>query len=150
MFVSLPIAFGSMPGGVIFGTLFFILLCFAAITTGIGMLEPAVSFLEEKQGLKRPAITIILGAVCWAVGLASVFSFNIWSEFRPAGFIEKFADKTIFDMLDFSIAHIFVPLGGLLIALFTGWVMARSSRMSSTSAALQWTVPTSRLFAPRT
>lgn len=129
IFVTMPVAFGQMPAGALFGTLFFILLCFAAITTGIGMLEPAVSFLEEKQGLKRPGITIMLGAICWAAGLASVFSFNIWQDFRPAGFIEKFSDKTIFDMLDFSIAHIFVPLGGLLIALFTGWVMRRSSTL---------------------
>ncbi len=129
IFVTMPVAFGQMPAGTFFGTLFFILLCFAAITTGIGMLEPAVSWLEERQDLKRSSITIMLGAVCWAVGLASVFSFNIWQDVRPAGFIEKFSDKTIFDMLDFSIAHIFVPLGGLLIALFTGWVMTRSSTL---------------------
>ncbi len=129
IFVTMPVAFGQMPAGIIFGTLFFILLCFAAITTGIGMLEPAVSWLLEKQELKRSTITIMLGGICWLVGLASVFSFNIWSDFRPLGFIDKFADKNFFDMLDFSIAHLFIPLGGLLIALFTGWVMARSSTL---------------------
>jgi len=129
IFVTMPVAFGQMPAGIFFGTLFFILLCFAAITTGIGMLEPAVSWLEEHQGFKRSSVTVILGAVCWAVGLSSVFSFNIWAEFRPVWFIEKFSDKTIFHLLDFSIAHLFIPLGGLLIALFTGWVMARSSTL---------------------
>ena len=93
------------------------------------MLEPAVSWLEEREGANRKHITLGLGAICWIVGLASVFSFNIWQDFRPLGFIDKFADKNFFDMLDFLLAHIFIPFGGLLIALFTGWVMARSSSL---------------------
>ena len=129
IFVTMPVAFGQMPGGIIFGTLFFILLCFAAITTGIGMLEPAVSWLVEHRGLKRSSMAVITGTICWAVGLSSVFSFNIWADFRPFSFVPKFADKTIFDMLDFTVAILFIPVGGLLIAIFAGWAMSRTSTL---------------------
>lgn len=127
IFVTMPVAFGNMPAGIVFGTLFFILLCFAAITTGIGMLEPAISWLEERQGLKRAPMAILIGAACWAVGLSSVFSFSIWSDVHPFGFIPQFADDTVFDVLDFIVAVFFIPVGGLLIALFAGWAMSRHS-----------------------
>ena len=127
IFVTMPLAFGQMPGGIVFGTLFFILFCFAAITTGIGMLEPAVSWLEEHRGLKRSSMAVVTGTLCWACGLSSIFSFNIWSDFHPLSFIPKFADKTIFDLLDFTLANILIPIGGLLIALFAGWAMSRES-----------------------
>ena len=127
IFVTMPVAFGQMPAGILFGTLFFLLLCFAAITTGIGMLEPVVSWLEEHQGMKRSTMAIVTGVACWAVGLASVLSFNIWSEVYPLSFIPAFAEKTVFDLLDFIIANILIVIGGLLIAIFAGWAMSRAS-----------------------
>ncbi|MFQ5661505.1 MAG: sodium-dependent transporter [Gammaproteobacteria bacterium] len=127
VFVTMPVAFGQMPAGIVFGTLFFLLFCFAAITTGIGMLEPAVSWLEEHRGLKRSSMAVVTGTLCWALGLSSVFSFNIWSDFHPLSFIPKFADKTIFGLLDFILANILIPIGGLLIAIFAGWAMSRES-----------------------
>jgi NSS family neurotransmitter:Na+ symporter len=127
IFVTMPVAFGQMPAGVLFGTLFFILLAFAAITTGIGMLEPAISWLEERQGLERAPVTVAIGTGLWAIGLSSVFSFNIWSDVFPLGFVPQFADKTVFGLLDFIVATFFIPVGGLLIALFAGWAMSRRS-----------------------
>ncbi len=127
IFVTMPVAFGQMPLSSLFGTLFFVLLCFAAITTGIGMLEPAVSWLEENHGMKRPKLAIITGLICWALGLSSVLSFNVWSGVYPLSFIQRFAETTIFDLLDFSLANILIPIGGLLIAIFAGWFMSRAS-----------------------
>jgi neurotransmitter:Na+ symporter, NSS family len=127
IFVTMPVALGQMPLSLLFSTLFFVLLCFAAITTGIGMLEPAVSWLEEHRGLKRPQMAIVTGLLCWALGLSSVLSFNIWSDVYPLSFIEIFAEKTIFDLLDITLANVLIPLGGLLIALFAGWAMSRES-----------------------
>jgi neurotransmitter:Na+ symporter, NSS family len=127
IFVTMPVAFGQMPAGSLFGTLFFILLCFAAITTGIGMLEPTVSWLEEHRGMKRSRMAIITGGICWALGLSSVLSFNIWSDVYPLSFISAFAEKTVFDLLDFILANILIPLGGFLIAVFAGWAMSRAS-----------------------
>jgi neurotransmitter:Na+ symporter, NSS family len=127
IFVTMPVALGQMPASILIATLFFVLLCFAAITTGIGMLEPAVSWLEEHKGMKRPHMAVMTGILCWALGLSSVLSFNIWSDVFPLGFIESFAEKTIFDLLDMTLANFLIPLGGLLIAIFAGWAMSRSS-----------------------
>jgi NSS family neurotransmitter:Na+ symporter len=129
IFVTLPVAFGQMPGGAIVGVMFFVLLTFAALTSSIGMLEPAVSWLEERRGLKRPVMALLAGLLSWLVGLSIALSFNIWGDFRPLGVFEFFADKTIFGVMDFLVANILLPLNALLIAVFAGWVMSRKSTL---------------------
>ncbi len=127
IFQTLPLAFGQMPMGSLFGTLFFVLLIFAAWTSGISLLEPIVEWLEERKGMNRNASTLAAGLVCWALGIASILSLNLWSDFAPLGSIAMFEGKTIFDLLDFFTANILLPLGGLLVAVFAGWVMSREA-----------------------
>jgi len=122
IFQTLPIAFGSMPGGALFGTLFFILLVFAAWTSGISLIEPAVAWLVENKSISRIKASIWVGLSVWLLGLGTVFSFNIWSG---DGF--KLFGMTFFDILDYLTANIMLPLGGLLIALFAGRFMTRGS-----------------------
>jgi NSS family neurotransmitter:Na+ symporter len=121
IFVTLPIAFGNMTGGLVFGTLFFILLFFAALTSSIGSLEPVVAWVEEHRGIKRSSAAIITCSSAFAIGLGTVFSFNIWSGWHPLGFSERFADTGFFDLIDYITANLMMPLGGLLLALFVGW-----------------------------
>ncbi len=120
IFNTLPIAFGQMSGGLIFGTLFFLLLVFAAWTSSISLIEPAVAWLVEKKNMSRAKASVICGFITWLVGLGTVFSFNIWEQY-------KVFDKTLFDLLDFLTSNIMLPLGGLLIAIFVGWAMRDSS-----------------------
>lgn len=120
VFQTLPLAFGQMPGGMIFGTLFFILLIFAAWSSSIGLIEPAVARLVENHRMSRRAAAVLIGLVVWLLGLLTVFSFNKLSHVT-------FLAGTIFDNLDFLTSNIMLPLGGLLIALFAGWVMCKSS-----------------------
>ncbi len=127
VFISLPIAFGQMPGGIVFATLFFVLTFIAALTSSIAMLEPVVCWLEEHRGFSRPISTVVLAAGTWLVGLSVVLSFNVWSEVRPLGVFEYFADKTIFDLFDFLTANVMMPIGALLLAAFAGWAMQRDS-----------------------
>ncbi|HKX55627.1 MAG TPA: sodium-dependent transporter [Xanthomonadales bacterium] len=121
IFVTLPIAFGNMTGGLLFGTLFFILLFFAALTSAIGSLEPVVAWVEEHRSIKRPAAAMLVCGSAFILGMASVFSFNLWSEWHPLGFIDRFAESAVFDLLDYLTANIMMPLGGLLLAVFVGW-----------------------------
>jgi NSS family neurotransmitter:Na+ symporter len=121
IFQTLPLAFGHMPGGLVFGTLFFLLLTFAAWTSAISLIEPAVAYLVENRGLNRVYASTVIGISTWLLGIATVLSFNILGDFKPI------AGKTIFDMLDYLTANIMLPLGGLFIALFAGWAMSRSS-----------------------
>jgi len=125
IFVTLPIAFGNMPGGQLFGTLFFILLLFAAYTTALGMLEPIVAWLEEHYPGKRRQLAVISGFAIWVLGLGSVFSFSFASDFYPLAFMG--IDKTFFGLADFTVANVLLPVNALLIALFAGWVIRSAS-----------------------
>jgi NSS family neurotransmitter:Na+ symporter len=122
LFQTLPIAFGQMSAGVIFGTMFFVLVSFAAWTSAISLAEPIVAWMVEKYKMGRAVSALIIGICAWLLGLATVFSFNIWSEV-------KLFDKTIFDLLDFATTNVMLPLGGLLIALFASWTMSKTTMM---------------------
>ncbi len=116
MFVTVPLAFGQMSAGVLFGTLFFVLVSFAAITSAISLTEPALAYLVEEYNAKRSRVAISLGVICWLLGLGSVFSFNLWSDWFVVG------KMTVFDSVDYLSQNIMLPLGGLLIALFVGYI----------------------------
>ncbi len=120
IFETLPIAFGHMNYGTWFGGLFFVLLFFAALSSAIALAEPVVTWLVENYEIKRLNACIWVGVIIWALGLLTVFSFNIGSEWTVAG-------KTAFELLDYLTANIMLPLGGLLIAIFAGWVMRRAN-----------------------
>jgi NSS family neurotransmitter:Na+ symporter len=127
IFVTLPIAFGSMQAGYIIGLLFFILLFFAAYSSVLGMLEPIVSYLEEHRGFSRPKMAVSAGLLSFTIGISASLSYNVWSDLRPMAAVPYFADKNIFDLLDFSIANLLLPLNAMLIAVFSGWMMTRQS-----------------------
>jgi NSS family neurotransmitter:Na+ symporter len=129
IFQTLPIAFGHMPYGAFFGMLFFVLLVFAAWSSSISLIEPAVAWLVENRGMRRVNAAMVAGVVTWAFGLLTVFSFNMWSDFKPLSMIPIFRESTIFDLLDYLTANIMLPLGGLLIAVFAAWIMSRESTM---------------------
>ncbi len=140
IFQTLPIAFGAMPGGHLFGTLFFVLLVFAAWSSAISLIEPAVAWLVENRSMTRIRAAVWIGLTGWLLGLGSVFSFNIWS-----GDEYKLFGMTFFDLLDYLAANIMLPMGGLLIAIFSGWMMKQvSSRdefsLGESSYQLWWFV----------
>jgi NSS family neurotransmitter:Na+ symporter len=120
VFNTLPLAFGQMAGGVFFSTVFFVLLAFAAWTSAIGLMEPAVAWIVERFNKTRAQATVGVGLLIWLLGFGSVLSFNLLAEFR-------FLAGTVFDNVDFLTSNILLPLGGLLITIFAGWVMCRNS-----------------------
>jgi NSS family neurotransmitter:Na+ symporter len=120
VFQTLPLALGQLPAGSFFSTLFFVLLSFAAWTSALGLMEPAVAWLVEHYGKTRSQAAIIIGVLIWGIGLGSVFSFNLLAD-------TTFFAGTIFDNVDFLTSNIMLPLGGMIIAIFAGWVMCRNS-----------------------
>ncbi len=121
MFVTLPIAFSQMGGGLFFGGLFFLLLFFAAWTSSISLAEPVVALLHENFKLTRKKASIVVGFVAWFLGLGSLLSFNVWQNAK------LFGRFTIFDIAaDFSI-NILLPIGGFCFVFFAAWAMKTSS-----------------------
>ncbi|ORU90031.1 MAG: transporter [Cycloclasticus sp. symbiont of Poecilosclerida sp. M] len=120
IFQTLPIAFGHMGFGAFFGTLFFVLLVFAAWSSSISLIEPAVSWLVENKKISRMRACIWAGLATWFVGVGTVLSFNYMSDVTLFG-------RTFFDLLDFLTANIMLPLGGICIAIFAGWIISKQS-----------------------
>jgi len=152
IFKTLPAAFVDMPGGALFGTLFFLLLAFAAITSIIAIIEPIVAYAEDRWHMRRRVACVVFGFLAWLIGLATVFSFNIWKDITPLGMFDVFEGKTMFDLIDYFTANIMMPLGAILIALFVGWRMRPElidSELSFASPLLArtwlWTI---RVVAP--
>ncbi len=126
IFQTLPIAFGQMEAGVLIGTMFFILLVFAAWSSSISLIEPAVAWLVENKGMSRVCASVWCGLFTWLVGIGSILSFNVWADktWSLSLFGEVLFEKlNFFDTLDGLTANIMLPLGGLFIALFAGWLM---------------------------
>ena len=122
IFKTLPIAFGQMEAGTLVGTSFFILLSFAAWTSAISLIEPAVAWLVENKGINRLYAAIWVGIATWVLGLGTVFSFNIWSD-KTWSIPYLFKDFNFFDTLDYLTSNIMLPLGGLFIAIFSVWCL---------------------------
>ena len=119
IFTSLPLAFAEMPFGIAYGMAFFLLLSVAAWTSSISLMEPATAYMVEATNLSRKSAALLIAALGWILGLATVFSFNIWSEVSIGG-------KSLMDAIEFVAADIMMPVGGLLTALFAGWVLSRT------------------------
>ena len=139
MFVTLPLAFGQLPMGALFGTVFFVLVSFAAITSAISLTEPAIAYVVEEYNAKRSRVAISLGVFCWLLGLGTVFSFNIWADVKPL------FGLNFFELVDQLSQNIMLPLGGLLIALFTVWalpqiIVREQLEVSSDRVMLCWRV----------
>ena len=117
VFKTLPIAFGEMPGGGLIGALFFTLLLLAALGSSISLVEPIVAWLVERWNMKRTVAAWASSFLIWFLGLAALLSFNHWEDLR------FFGRWTYYTFVDGLVSLIMLPVGGLLLAVFAGWVM---------------------------
>lgn len=122
-FVSLPLAFAAMPGGRVAAVVFFVMLAIAALGSAISMLEAVVAVLDHRFGWRRSKGVAVAATACFVVGLGTVLSFNRWAEFHPLGAIGRYADATVFDLLDDVTSQVLLPMGGLGFAVLVGWVL---------------------------
>ena len=116
VFVILPIAFARMPLGGLAAAAFFVLLFVAALASAISMLELAVAFAARRFGWMRARAAALVAALCFAAGLATVLSFNRLAHWQP----------TPFDLIDHLTSNVMLPVGGLALAIFAGWVLPGS------------------------
>jgi NSS family neurotransmitter:Na+ symporter len=114
IFETLPLAFSHMPMGTTVGTLFFVLVFVAALTSSIALLEPVTAWSIERFGLERGSAAFYCASLAWLLGIGSMLSFSTWSDLR-------LLDRNFFETIDFITADLMLPLGGLMIAVFAGW-----------------------------
>ncbi len=136
VFTTLPIAFGSMDYGNLLGGLFFLLLFFAALTSAIALLEPSVRWVMEKHQMTRVQATSWVGVTCWFIGIISVFSVSgttlrdiltqiaVILDSTNVDMRHRIYDLTAFQMIDGMVTLVMLPLVGLLIAVFYGWIIS--------------------------
>ncbi len=132
VFQTLPFAFQTMPGGALFGFLFFVLILVAAITSSISLLEVPTAWGIGERGWSRPKSAAIFGGGAFLIGIACLLGYNVWADVRPLGFWSLFADTDILDTVDGFTGKVMLPLGALLTSLFVGWKADRTLLRTTT------------------
>ena len=116
MFITLPKVFASMPGGAFIGTVFFILVFFAALTSAISLMETIVSIVMDKWKIDRPKSCLLVLVLALILGIPSSLGFGVWSGFQPLGF-------DILDFWDFVSNSILMPIVAILTCFFVGFII---------------------------
>ena len=116
VFITLPNIFQHLPGSLFWSVLFFILLSVAALTSTISLCEVGGAYLHAEFGISRKKATWILIAFCIVSSTLCSLSFGVLKDFKLFGL-------TIFNFCDFTASNILLPLGGMLIAIYVGWVL---------------------------
>ena len=115
IFITLPQVFIHMAGGRIWGTLFFLFMTFASLSTVIAVFECLIGGLIDEFGWRRLRTTALVGGAVAVLSLPTVFGFNLWSHVQPM------AGKTILDFEDFVFSQFWLPLGALATCFFCCW-----------------------------
>ncbi|HHX77352.1 MAG TPA: sodium-dependent transporter, partial [Firmicutes bacterium] len=115
-FITLPAVFSKMPAGSFFGVLFFLLLTIAALTSAISLLEVVVAWLVDEKGWSRVKASLLIGILIFLVGIPASLGYNLLSG------IGAFRQADLLDTYDWLANSFILPLGGLLTAIFTGYV----------------------------
>ncbi len=124
LFQGIPYALARLPGGVIIGPLFYLVLAMAALLSAVALIEPAISWLREKRSITRTHAVVITGFTGWILGVVFILSFSYWSfSFTVLGLDKKLG---IFDILQVLTSNLLLPAGGILAAVFAGWVLNRT------------------------
>ncbi len=151
VFKSLPMLFAQLPGGLLISLAFFVLVVFAALTSAISLLEVVTATVMDRAGWSRRRAALVTGAAIFAFGIPAAYA----GDGRLLGAWASMFGMNFFDTMDYLASNWMLPLGGLLIAVFTGWVMPESARRAAFGApagqawlytgfvfVLRWLAPT--------
>ena len=118
IFITLPNVFIQMPGGRLWGALFFLFMTFAAFSTIIGVFENIIASCMDKWEISRKKSSLINGIIILIGSVPAVFGYNVWKNFQPRGI-----GSTILDLEDFLVSNLILPGGAIVFLLFcmTKW-----------------------------
>ncbi len=113
LFTTMATVFNQMEGGRLWGTLFFLFMMFAAMSTVLAVFENILAMVREKTGWSRPKGSLICGIGIFLLSIPCALGFNAWAGFVP------FAEGTSFlDLWDFLVSNCLLPLGSMLFVIF--------------------------------
>lgn len=119
VFHSMPLAYSSLHGGQFMSVMFFVLVTFAAWSSAVAVMEPAVAWCVERFNVNRRFATLLVAVSAWVVGVMAILSFSSWREIQFSGI-------GIFNGLDIVTSRLLLPLGGFLISIYVGWVLNKA------------------------
>lgn len=119
VFKTLPLLFSKLPGALIISTTFFVLFVFTALTSAVALVEVVVANFIDLLGWTRKKAVLITGLGCFIFGIPSALSgSNVFFANWP-----QIYGKTFFATIDDLVSIWFLPIGGLMVSIFTGWVL---------------------------
>jgi NSS family neurotransmitter:Na+ symporter len=118
-----------MPGGQVFGAVFFVLLISAALSSCMGLAEGVVNWVDEHLNIPRKQGVFWVAGAGWILGIASILGFSTWSEVRLLDFIPSYVGLDIFDTLDTLAANNLLLIGGACSAIFFGWLVPKALKL---------------------
>lgn len=118
VFEILPGIFQQMPGGYFWAVAFFLLLFFASITSTISMSEISIAYFVEVRKMSRSNATLANTLIALVFGMLCALSFGVLSDFRLFG-------MTLFELFDYVSSNVLLPIGGVMLAVFVGWIVDR-------------------------
>ena len=124
LFLTIPAVFASMPGGQLFTTLFFVLSAVASMGAMLSLLEVPVAWLSETFRISRPRATVLMTLALILLGAPATLSTSVLSDVTVFGL-------SLFDLYDFLSSNLMLPLDGLLLSLFVGYVWNRSDALDA-------------------
>lgn len=130
LFTTLPMVFYKLPGGGLISGLFYTLVGFAALSSTISLLEVISSYAIDELGWTRRRATLTLGASTAVFGSLSALSLGGVDSLSSINLIGRESTAGVFGTLDYLASNWFLPVGGFLIALFTGWILGRNTTRS--------------------
>lgn len=137
LFITMPNIFNNMSASRLWGTLFFIFMSFAAISTLIAVFENIVSYWMDVHNWSRKKACIINCLIIIIFSIPCILGFNVWSKFQPLG-----AGTGILDLEDFVVSSTLLPLGSLLILIFCchkkGWGWSNFIKEADTGNGLKF------------
>ena len=121
VFEVLPAIFSQMAGGRIWATLFFFMLFIASLTSTISMCEIVIAFLTEEKKMRRSGACAVTIGIAIVLGTLCALSFSYMAGLK----LPLIGEINVFNWFDYGSSSILLPLGGMLISIFAGWVLDR-------------------------
>lgn len=132
VFISLPAVFYEMGSlGNVFAVLFFVGLAFAGLTSAISLLEPMVQYLIDRFKLSRLTSSFVAGGFFYLLGLLALLANT--TEFSA---MLTFGSRNLFDWIDFITASVLLPLGGLVMAIFVGFIVPKTQLQAALKTSM--------------